>query len=279
MRVSDRSPVKAYYASLGEREWQRLEKPADGAVEYAVTVAALERHLTRESAILDIGGGPGRYAIALADRGHRVTLADLSPDLLVIAREKVRAARAEDRVTEIVEADACDLSRWETGSFDAALSLGPFYHLTEEPEREAAARELARVVRPGGHVFVAAMPRLAFLQRTIALPDERHHLLDAEWLRKLLEDGVFENEVPGRFSLGYGVESGELERLFGGHGFALLELISAESVSIGLESQVAEVLETSGPVSEGLLRLMVDLGGDPRLFGTARHLLFVGRRR
>jgi ubiquinone/menaquinone biosynthesis C-methylase UbiE len=279
MRVSDRSKVKAYYAALGEGEWKRLERPTDGAVEYAVTLAALERHLTSDSAILDIGGGPGRYAIALAERGHRVTLADLSPELLKIAREKVGAAHAEGRVSEMVEADACDLSRWEAGSFDAALSLGPFYHLTEAREREVAARELARVVRPGGHVFVAAMSRLAFLQRTIALPDERHHLLDAEWLRTLLEDGVFQNEVPGRLSLGYGVETGEIERLFERNGFALLELISAESVSIGLESQVGEVIETGGPIAEAMMRLIVDLADDPRLLGTARHLLFVGRRR
>jgi len=279
MRVSDRSKVKAYYAALGEGEWKRLERPTDGAVEYAVTLAALERHLTSDSAILDIGGGPGRYAIALAERGHRVTLADLSPELLKIAREKVGAAHAEGRVSEMVEADACDLSRWEAGSFDAALSLGPYYHLTEAREREVAARELARVVRPGGHVFVAAMSRLAFLQRTIALPDERHHLLDAEWLRTLLEDGVFQNEVPGRLSLGYGVETGEIERLFERNGFALLELISAESVSIGLESQVGEVIETGGPIAEAMMRLIVDLADDPRLLGTARHLLFVGRRR
>jgi ubiquinone/menaquinone biosynthesis C-methylase UbiE len=279
MRVSDRSLVKAYYASLGEGEWQRLERPADGAVEYTVTLAAIERHLARDSIVLDIGGGPGRYAIALAERGHRVTLADLSPELLAIAREKLRALHADERVTEIVEADACDLSRWEAGTFDAALSLGPFYHLTEETERVAAARELARVVRPGGHVFVAAMPRPAFLQRTIALPDERHHLLDADWLRRLLDDGVFENEVPGRFSLGYGVQRGEIERLFEGNGFQLLELISAESVSIGIESQVGEVIESGGPVSEALLRLMIELADDPRLLGTARHQLFVGRRR
>jgi ubiquinone/menaquinone biosynthesis C-methylase UbiE len=279
VRVSDRSSVKTYYALLGEGEWKRLERPADGAVEYAVTLAALQRHLTQDSAILDIGGGPGRYAIALAERGHRVTLADLSSEQLVIAREKVRAAHAGDRVTEIVEADACDLSRWEAASFDAALSLGPFYHLTEETERVAAARELARVVRPGGYVFVAAIPRLAFLQRTIALPDERHHLLDPDWVLRLLDDGVFENEVPGKFSLGYGVQSGEIERLFEGAGFQLLELIAAESVSIGIETQVGEVLDIGGQVSEVLKRLMVDLARDPRLLGTSRHQLFVGRRR
>ena len=275
---SSRSVVRAYYASLGEREWQRLDQAEEGAVEFAVTIAALERHLPPEAAVLDIGGGPGRYAIALAERGHSVTLADLSPDLLAIAREKVQAARADHAVREIVQADACDLSRWATGTFDAALSLGPFYHLTEESERATAARELARVVRLGGVVFVAAMPRLAFLSRTIALPDERHHLLDASWLRRLLEDGVFENDVPGRFSLGYGVQPGEIERLLEGHGFAVLERLSVESVSVGVERQVGEVLDAGGPVAEALGRLMIDLAGDERLLGAARHLLVIGRR-
>lgn len=29
--------VRAYYASFGEREWQRLTNPNDGAVEFALT--------------------------------------------------------------------------------------------------------------------------------------------------------------------------------------------------------------------------------------------------
>lgn len=279
MGLSDRKRVQGYYASLGDREWSRLERPADGAVEFAVTMATLDRHLGREAVIIDIGGGPGRYAIALAERGHRVTLADLSPDLLAIARGRVRAARVGDRIDEIVEADACDLSRWEQGRFDAALSLGPFYHLIEEHERRAAAAELARVVRPGGLVFVAAMPRLAFLQRTIALPDERHHLLDVEWMRRLLDDGVFENEVPGRFCLGYGVQAGEIEGLFEDYGFSVLEVISAESLSVGIERQVGEILSVGGPTSVTLLGLAVDFARQPGLLGTARHLLYVGRRK
>jgi ubiquinone/menaquinone biosynthesis C-methylase UbiE len=163
MQLNDRSRIRDYYASVGEREWDRLSWPADGAVEFAVTVAALERHLPPGSAVLDIGGGPGRYAIALAERGHRVTLADLSPELLAIARDKVRLAGVEDGVVAIVEADACDLSLWLASSFDAVLSLGPFYHLADTSERETAAEELARVTRPGGLAFVASMSRLAFL--------------------------------------------------------------------------------------------------------------------
>lgn len=163
--------------------------------------------------------GARRYAIWLAEHGHTVSLVDLSPELVASARTRVQEAGIAGRVTEIVAADACDLSQWGTGTFDAALSLGPFYHLPDDRDRVAATRELARVVRLGGHVFVAAMPSLAFLGRTLILPDERHHILDAAWMRRLLDDGVVENEVAGRFNLGYGVSPGEIEGLFETHGF------------------------------------------------------------
>jgi SAM-dependent methyltransferase len=78
--------VRSYYASFGEREWQRLTNPDDGAIEFALTKQLLERYLPPSGRILDLGGGPGRYSIWLAGRGYQVVLADLSPDLLAIAR-------------------------------------------------------------------------------------------------------------------------------------------------------------------------------------------------
>jgi SAM-dependent methyltransferase len=275
--MDDRSRVRAYYASSPVREWDRLGQPSDGAIEFAVTTDALARHLPHASRVIDVGGGPGRYAIWLAQRGHMVSLLDLSPELLAIARARVRDAGVEGRLTEIVEADACDLSRWETGAFDAALSLGPFYHLPKAADRTLAARELARVVRPGGHVFVAVMPRIAFLRRTLTLPEERHHLLDATWMRRLLDDGLFENEVPGRFSLGYGVRPGEIEQLFEGLGFATVDVRSAESLSVSVPEAVGEILVEGGELGTAVRRLMIDLSADESVLGGAGHLLYVGR--
>lgn len=274
--MTDRDAIRAYYASFGELEWDRLARPADGAVEHAVTTAALDRHLRPASDILDVGGGPGRYAIRLAEQGHRVTLADLSPELLAIARDRIAAAGVT--LVDVVEADACDLSRWEASSFDAVLCLGPLYHLISQREREAAVGEVRRVLRPDGIVLAAVIPRLAYLERTIALRDERHHLLDRAWLRRLLEEGVFENEVPGRFSLGYGFRPGEAEQLFRAHGFEAVELLSAESLSAGISAQVGEVLEEGGAMADAALRLMVELAAEPSLLGAARHQLFVGRK-
>ena len=247
-----RDRVRAYYAAFGAREWERLEK-AEGATQLAVTAAKLDEHLGAASYVLDLGGGPGRYALRLAERGHTVSLADLSPELLAIARGRIAAAGVGDAICEVVEADATDLSRWTDATFDAALCLGPFYHLPAKSDRDAAARGLARVVRPGGLVFVALIPRQAFVRRTLAVPEERHHLADAAWMRRLLVDGVFANDVPGRFDGGYGARPEEIADFFAARGLEPVELVACD-----------------GPAAGRAVH--------PRLLATASHVLFVGRR-
>jgi SAM-dependent methyltransferase len=217
--------VRAYYTSFGEREWARLENPADGALEFAMTRQALATHLPPHSRVLDIGGGPGRYTIWLAQQGHCVVLADLSPELLSLARTKVEQAGVSEMVEDIIEADACDLSRWTDDTFDIVLSLGPFYHLPDARQRHRAAVEMARVLRPGGLAFVALMPRYAFLRRTLSIPDERHHLAQPEFVARLLEDGVFVNDMPARFTNGYGVRPEEIAPFFERYGFTMLDLL------------------------------------------------------
>jgi S-adenosylmethionine-dependent methyltransferase len=78
--------VRAYYATFGEREWQRLTNPDDGAIEFALTQRLLATYLPPFGRILDLGRGPGRYTIWLVERSYQVVLADLSPELLAIAR-------------------------------------------------------------------------------------------------------------------------------------------------------------------------------------------------
>ncbi len=106
------------------------------------------------------------------------------------------------------------LSLWADDSFDAVLSLGPFYHLPDTTERHRAAVEMGRVLRSGGMAFVALMPRYAFLRRTMAIPDERHHLTQPGFVPRLLEDGVFINDIPGRFTHGYGVRPEDVGPFF-----------------------------------------------------------------
>ncbi|MSQ31355.1 MAG: class I SAM-dependent methyltransferase [Dehalococcoidia bacterium] len=270
--------VRSYYGAFGEREWSRLENPADGALEWALTRRRILQHLPEKSRVLDIGGGPGRYALWLASLGHRVVLADLTPELLDIARLKVRESGVEERIEEIVEANACDLSRWPDGSFDAVLSLGPFYHLPDVNDRTRAASEIARVVRADGIVFAAFMPRLTLLFRTIAIPDERHHLLDPAWVTTLLETGVFMNDVPGRFNGGYGARPEEIGPFMESFGFETISISSTDGMTRGMPQPVSDLLLQEGPLAEVLLHLLDSAASEPSLLGTAGHLLYVARR-
>ncbi|MGZ3663046.1 MAG: class I SAM-dependent methyltransferase [Ktedonobacterales bacterium] len=270
-----RDSVRAYYAQFGEREWERLVQPTDGAVEYSVNRRLLAAHLPSTGRVLDLGGGPGRYTIWLAQRGYTVTLVDLSPNLLAIAREQIAQAGVADQVEAIVEADACDLSRWDDGSFAAVLCLGPFYHLPEAADRARAASELARVLQPGGVAAVALMPRLSFIRRTLALADERQHLLDPEFITRLLDQGVFKNDIPGRLTSGYGVDPSEVAPFFAQFGLQSLVLASSEGISMGL----AYVLAGTAPdLYERALDLIVQTASDPSILGMANHLLYIGRK-
>ena len=269
--------VRAYYASFSDREWARLENPDDGALEFAITSDTLATYLPPDARVLDIGGGPGRYAIWLAQRGHHVVLADLSPELLSIARAKIEQAGVGAMVEDVVEADACDLSLWADDSFDAVLSLGPFYHLPDAEDRHRAAVELGRVLRPGGTAFVSLMPRYAFLRRTLAISDERYHLAQPDFVTRLLEDGIFINDIPGRFTKGYGVRPEEVAPFFEQYGFTMLALLAAEGIVINIQRALLELAEGDPVAYEVALEVVIRTAGDPSILGMAAHLLYVGR--
>jgi SAM-dependent methyltransferase len=209
----------------------------------------------------------------LADRGHRVTLADLSPNLLDIAREHL----SSPRVDEIVEADARDLSRWTDDSFDATLVLGPLYHLPDASDRERVIDEVLRVTRPGGTVFVGLMPVLSLLRRTAGLPDERHHLTDAAFMAELLGSGEFANDVPGRFTHAWGVRPEAVAPWLEGKGLETIALASSEGFVVGIEEAYVAAQDTPD-VQQALLHVVLATATDSSLLGLAKHLIYIGRR-
>ena len=269
----DVEAVRAYYADRRVHERDRLLS-AEGLLERVLTTRLLEPHLGTPGRALDLGGGTGPYSVWLAELGWDVTLADLSPELLEIAATSLPAGT----VREVVEIDARDLSRWPDHTFDAVLSLGPMYHLTTAAARAQAARELARVTRPGGLVAAALMPRYTSLRRLLSLADERWQLEDPAVLDRLLDDGIFENAVAGRFTHVYGVEPSAVAPFFESHGFDTVLLASTHGFLTGVEDGF-EALRVEQPTTYlRLLDRLVALAQDPSTLGTAGHLLYAGRR-
>ena len=116
------SNVQNFYDVNVQNEWERLG--IRHRTEFAVTLRALKEFLPpAPGRVIDIGGGPGRYALSLAEKGYGVTLVDLSEGNLAFAREKVRETGV--RLEGVFQKNALDLSDFPAESFDAALLMGP----------------------------------------------------------------------------------------------------------------------------------------------------------
>ena len=99
--------------------------------------------------VLDVAAGSGNPAIAVAQTGARVTALDLAPSLLEIGRRRARDAGVD---IDFVEGDAEALP-FDNERFDVALSV---VGVQFAPRHEVVARELARVVRPGGRIVLCS---------------------------------------------------------------------------------------------------------------------------
>jgi ubiquinone/menaquinone biosynthesis C-methylase UbiE len=115
------------------------------ALEDAVAAAPRGGH------VLDVGCGPGRLAVALAVRRPDLTVhaIDISPDMVAVAGRRAAEAGVSDRM-RIERADVSALP-FADGSIDLAVSTVSFHHWSDVA---GAARELTRVVRPGGPIWI-----------------------------------------------------------------------------------------------------------------------------
>jgi SAM-dependent methyltransferase len=155
MSAGDQAELDAYY-ERGE-EQRRLGADAVGVLEFERTKEIISRRLPPAPAVIaDIGGGPGRYTLWLAGLGYQVEHRDLMPLHVQQLAEELSSGQAVR--TRIGDARQLDLP---DSSADAVLMLGPIYHLRRRADRLAALREAARIVQPGGPVFVAAISRWA----------------------------------------------------------------------------------------------------------------------
>ncbi len=175
-------------------EWyERFE----GAVEHDVDWKLLKGYLpeNRDAKILDAAGGTGRITLPLAKRGYSVTLCDISPAMLQVARQKLLREGVLDKV-EVVECDVRQL-RFADESFDFVLCW--------DGDGIEAVKELVRVTKKGGRISTYLTNRcrgaidlfpedpasaLAVIKSSsdyVYDDDEKHRVVSVEEATKLLE--------------------------------------------------------------------------------------------
>lgn len=263
--------VLGYYARFDE--WSRLDA-APGRLEFLRALEEIERFVPRGARVLDLGGGPGRYTIALAERGYVPVLADASAAQLDVARTRLAEA---GQTAEVVLADARDLGRWQDGSFDAVLAFGPFYHLIDADDRRRAAGEIQRVLRPGGTLLAQVLPFESGLRGIIARAAAQPAQVAARTWERLLDDGVFVNESDRGFQDGWYPKLDEVRALFTGAGFDELAFVSLRGLGADQEQAVLALRETKPHLFERVMQTIRDTAADPGVVALGSHAVWVGR--
>lgn len=260
--------MRAYYEQGKERD--RLASPK-GVLEFARTQEILLRRLPAAPAVVaDIGGGPGRYAVWLGERGYEVE----HRDVMELHVEQLRACSLPSIGTAVGDARDLDLP---DSSMDAVLLLGPLYHLPDRADRIQALREARRVVRTGGPIFIAAISRWA--ARLDAVPQERLYEQFPDFLPQLGDSertGNLPPVVPDGF-LGYTHRPNDLADEVAEAGLRLDDLVGVEGLPLSgddMQQRVADpdawdvVLDSARAIE----RVPELLGLSPHLVATATRL-------
>lgn len=154
-------PIEAFKVKQREA-WSSF---APLAANTTITAARLVRfaRVQPNQRVLDVGCGTGVVAITAAlHAAARVTGADLTPELLEVARENARIGGCE---IDWHEADVEKLP-FADGEFDVVLSQ--FGHIFA-PRPDVAVGEMLRVLKSGGTIAFSTWPPELFNGRMFAL--------------------------------------------------------------------------------------------------------------
>jgi 2-polyprenyl-3-methyl-5-hydroxy-6-metoxy-1,4-benzoquinol methylase len=113
--------------------------------------------------VVDIGCGAGTQSILWAELGHRVRALDVNEPLLQVGRER---ARQRDLKVDF-ELGTATAVPFATASVDVALVPELLEHVADW---ESVVREAARIVRPGGVLYLSTTNWLCPVQDEFNLP-------------------------------------------------------------------------------------------------------------
>ena len=223
--------------------------------------------------IVDIGGAAGAYAFWLAEKGHAVHLVDPIPLHLDQAREAALQSGIDLAGMYLTHAKALP---FEDASFDAALFMGPLYHLVERDARIQALKECKRVLRPGSRIFAVAISRYGtvvegFFKHYITLP--RY----ADMMRDAARTGQHHNpnRQRGFFTTAYFHKPEELRNELEASGFEDVALRAIE----GPWSCIPDFEQKwkDAAFRELLLETIDLMAADPSVLGFGGHIMAIGR--
>lgn len=144
----------AKFEELASRWWDRESefKPLHDINPLRVNYID-ERARLAGKKVLDVGCGGGLLSEAMAQRGATVTAIDMGEGPLAVARIHLLESGLD---IDYQKSTAEDFAEQNAGSFDVVTCLEMLEHV---PDPASVIQALAKLVKPGGHVFLSTISR------------------------------------------------------------------------------------------------------------------------
>ena len=254
---NDAELVQEVYRRFNEDS--RLNKSQAARVEFLTTVRYIEKYLAPGAKILDVGAGAGEYSLYFARKGYQVSALDLADANIAAFRAKMTDT---DKI-DLVQGNALDLSRYDSGSFDVVLLFGPLYHLHEEADKLQCIEEAKRVCKPDGKIFFAFISNDIVILTMQQCQDD--YLMNGDYNKESfrLDDFPFVFHTPNR-----------CRELLDEASIQIIHEVASDGASELLQDLVNGLDEAS---YQQYLRYHFYICEKPEFLGMSNHLLFVGR--
>ena len=267
----DAEHIAQFYDTYGEREWERFGRSPADRIGLEIHTRMLAEFVRPGDRVLDAGAGPGRFTIELARLGASVVVGDISPEQIRLNEEKVRDAGFASAVEERHVLDITDLSRFPDASFDVVVCYGgPLSYVWEKAD--VAARELARVLRPGGHLLVSVMSNLGTHRTWLNFILSQTEEFVVEAVNRVFETGG----IPAEFNHGHAMHLFTFSELRD-----LLESAGCEIAAASASNYLTAQSQAIEPMNDELWEMLVEWElracRQPGAVDGGTHIIAVGR--
>lgn len=212
--ASNKEKIRMKYS--GGCEEGRDQRSRAGSLEFYYTKKHLAPFIRSDSHVIEIGCGTGYYGMYFAPFCARYRGIDLTPDNIAVFQKKITEAGFTHVTAEV--GDAANLEYVTDGCCDAALCLGPMYHLSRE-ERTIAFGECARITKNGGIAAFSYICKLGVYAGACSYDRWRDVYPNAKANEYCLNRGT-DDQNPDVF---YFTTPEEMEKMAEAHGFEVVK--------------------------------------------------------
>jgi len=243
-------------------ESNRLTYDRTNQLEEITTLRYLNAYIPACASVLDACAAYGVYAFPLAENGHKVTAGDIVAHHVEALNER---NKANPVLQNVYHGSICDLSRFTENSFDVVLNFGAYYHITDKVERDKSITESRRVLKQGGLLFVAYLPKYANFIKYCDTWNDKTNNIDLYLKRGYMDDN----------SLFYATTPDDIENELAEFGFEIVKNVATDGLKFVFRKVLNELPEA---MYQKFLVHHFEMCEHRTLLGYSEHCLCIGRK-